>query len=115
MSSLVPDSIEPTYSTDSTDSTDAVEGVEGVEGVEAVKAVDVADFAGRDEPSLPGPVSPRTRFLEVSRRYLLETGLPAPRDPAWPGTREAMRPWLSSRAARRSPAWPVASAPWGRR
>ena len=60
----------------------------------------------------------RTSFLETSRRYLFETALPVPRKDAWtPWTlaREGPRPWLSSRAARRSPAWPAASGPWGRR
>ena len=100
---------------DSTDATEAVKAAQAFDAATTVEAAKAVEADGRERPAQPSPASPRTRFLEVSRRYLLETELPAPRDPAWLAVSEGVRPWLSSRAARRSPAWPVASAPWGRR
>lgn len=57
----------------------------------------------------------RERFLEASRRYLFELALPAAHEAGWLLAAPARRPWISSRVARRSRAWPAASGPWDRR
>jgi hypothetical protein len=67
-------------------------------------------------PAEEGEVPPtHASFLEASRRYLFEVVLPAGQEPGWSLAREPRRPWISSRAARRSRAWPAASGLWDRR
>ena len=70
---------------------------------------------GRGQPQAGQGVPACERFLEASRRYLFEVELPPVRDPLWPRLQAPQQVRISSRVARRSPAWPAAWAPWDRR
>jgi hypothetical protein len=83
---------------------------------EVVDVVDVVDVVEADADDPDDVLRARTDFLEASRRYLFEMVLPAARQAQWLAAQpQPPRPWFSSRAARRSRAWPVASGPWDRR